>query len=75
MSNIIPIANRFHLNRYQREVMATIVHSNGLLDAGEVLEHINHDEVQMRQALVYLVDLGKIQVTIDWKLRIEGSLK
>jgi len=55
--------------------MATVLHANALLGAGEVQEKIGHHEVEIRRAIVYLVDLGKIQVTIDWKLRIEGSLK
>ena len=73
MSKVTQI--RFRMNRYEREVMATVLHANALLDAGEVQEKIGHHEVEIRRALVYLVDLGKIQVTIDWKLRIEGSLK
>ncbi len=69
-AKVIQIKNRLKLNPMERHVMATVVHSNGLLTPKEVVERVGLDEKEIARAICRLVDLGKIQVKLDWTLRI-----
>ena len=69
-AKVIPIKNRIKLNPLERQVMATVVHSNGLLSPKEVVEKIGLDEKKIAGAICRLVNLGKIQVKLDWTLRV-----
>lgn len=69
-AKVIPIKNRIKLNPVERQVMAIVVHSNGLLLPKEVVERIGQDEKEIGRAICRLVDLGKIQIKMDWTLRV-----
>lgn len=69
-AKVIPIKNRIKLNPVERQVMATVVHSNGLLSLKEVVEQIGKDEKNITRAICRLLNLGKIQMKVDWTLRV-----
>ncbi len=74
MAKVVSI-NKYQWNRCEREIMATVLHANGLLGSAEVIERIGHDPEKMTKALIRLLDLGELQMSVDWNLRISGVYK
>ena len=55
----------------EKKVLTVIRHSENPPSPTEVVQRVTAKTEMVRDTIISLVDRGKLQVTLDWKLRVK----